>query len=74
MLVCVPVRYPLADASRSTLRRAVEIATDDDALLAVVHINLYQKDRRVTQKEFEREVAMRSTFHVEPGSSSVTGS
>lgn len=56
MLVCVPIRYPPSDASRATLERAVEVATDEDAMLAVVHIDLYQKDRDVTQNQLERTV------------------
>jgi len=56
MLVCAPIHYPLSEESRSTLDRAVDIATDEDAMLAVIHINLYQTDRNVTQKQLERAV------------------
>jgi nucleotide-binding universal stress UspA family protein len=54
--VVVPVRYPLSDHSEATLARAVEIAADREAALTVLHVNLYQDNRRVTRGDLRRAV------------------
>lgn len=54
--IVVPVRYPLTDHSRRTLRRAVELAEGEDAELTVLHVNLYQEGRNVTRRELKSAV------------------
>lgn len=55
-LVVVPVRYPLSPHSKATLEKAIEVAEDADAELSVLHVNLYQDDRRVTRTELKDAV------------------
>lgn len=59
-LVVVPVRYPLSEHSRATLREAISIADENDADLTVLHVNLYQNDSRVSRAELKR--AAEDTF------------
>ena len=47
--VVVPVRYPLTEHSRATLQEAIRVAEAEDALLTVLHVNLYQDNGRVTR-------------------------
>jgi len=54
--VVVPVRYPLTERSRETLAAAVELAKARDADLTVLHVDLYQEDRRVTWIDLKRAV------------------
>lgn len=55
-LVVVPVRYPLTADSRATLERAIGVAEEHDADLVVLHVNLYQNDRRVTRTQLKAAV------------------
>lgn len=55
-LVLVPVRYPLSEHSRATLQTALDLARQEGAELTVLHVNLYQNDRRVTRPELKRAV------------------
>lgn len=55
-LVVVPVRYPLSSRSRRTLEAAAEVATEREAGLTVLHINLYQLERSVTRTDLRRTV------------------
>lgn len=55
-LVVVPVRYPLSEHSRATVKRALDIAREENAELTVLHVNLYQSDQRVTRTELKRAV------------------
>ncbi|MFQ3319897.1 MAG: nucleotide-binding universal stress UspA family protein [Natronomonas sp.] len=55
-LVVVPVRYPLSEHSRATLERAIEVAAEHDADLTILHVNLYQHDRRVTRTQLKKAV------------------
>lgn len=72
-LVVVPVRYPLSRHSRATLERAIEVATEHDADLTVLHVNLYQDDSTVTRSELKRAVESefgrldRARYVVRPG-------
>jgi K+-sensing histidine kinase KdpD len=54
--VVVPVRYPLSEHSRATLRRAIEIAHEEAASLTVLHVNLYHNARRTSRRELKRAV------------------
>jgi nucleotide-binding universal stress UspA family protein len=54
--VVVPVRYPLSPHSARTLRRAVEVAEEEDAELTVLHVNLYQLGRSITRRELKSAV------------------
>ncbi|MEF8775039.1 MAG: universal stress protein [Haloarculaceae archaeon] len=54
--VVVPVRYPLSDHSRATLREAIRIADERDASLTVLHVNPYQASRSVTRRDLKRAV------------------
>lgn len=55
-LVVVPVRYPLSEHSRATLREAIGVAEENGAELTVLHVNLYQNDRQVTRTELKRAI------------------
>lgn len=55
-VVVVPVRYPLSEHSRRTLETAIAVADEHDAELTVLHVDLYQANRRVTQSELQRAV------------------
>lgn len=55
-LVVVPVRYPLTDHSRATLRRAIEVSDEHGASLTVLHVNLYQDDRTVSRTQLKNAV------------------
>jgi len=52
--VLVPVRYPLSTHSKRTLSAAVDVATERDATLTVLHVNLYQDGDAVTRTELKR--------------------
>jgi len=54
--VIVPVRYPLSEHSRRTLAGAIDVATERDADLTVLHVNLYQNSHRVTRAELRDAV------------------
>ena len=54
--VVVPVRYPLTDHSRATLEEAIRIASDENAALTVLHVNLYQNGRQVTRSQLKAAV------------------
>ncbi|MEF8881121.1 MAG: universal stress protein [Halapricum sp.] len=54
--VVVPVRYPLTDHSKSTLAEAIRVASEEDATLSVLHVNLYQNNGRVTRTELKTAV------------------
>lgn len=55
-LVVVPVRHPLSPHSQATLQHAIDVAAEHDATLSILHINLYQKQGRVTRTELKRDV------------------
>jgi nucleotide-binding universal stress UspA family protein len=55
-LVVVPVRYPLSEHSRATVKRALDLAREENAELTVLHVNLYQSDQRVTRTELKRAI------------------
>lgn len=71
--VVVPVRYPLTPRSRRTLKKAIDIADDEDADLTILHVNLYQLDRNVTRTDLKTAVERsfgqipRSRYVVRPG-------
>jgi nucleotide-binding universal stress UspA family protein len=54
--VVVPVRYPLSDRSRATLEEATGIAEEREAVLTVLHVNLYQDNGRVTRRQLREAV------------------
>lgn len=54
--VVVPVRYPLSDHSKATLARAIDIATERDAQLSVVHVNRYQDSRPTKRADLKDAV------------------
>lgn len=54
--VVVPVRYPLTEHSRQTVREAVRIADEADADLTVIHVNLFQQGQEVSQRDLKRAV------------------
>jgi nucleotide-binding universal stress UspA family protein len=55
-LVVVPVRYPLSEHSEATLRRAIDLADEEDADLTVFHVNLYQNSGRIKRAQLKRAV------------------
>ena len=55
-LVVVPVRYPLTRHSRRTLERAIQIARERGATLTILHVNLYQRGRKVTRIDLKSAV------------------
>lgn len=54
--VVVPVRYPLSDHSRATLEEGIRIASDEEAALTVLHVNLYQNGKPVTRSQLKTAV------------------
>lgn len=54
--VVVPVRYPLSDHSRATLEEGIRIASDEEAALTVLHVNLYQNGKQVTRSQLKAAV------------------
>jgi nucleotide-binding universal stress UspA family protein len=54
--VVVPVRYPLNENSRATLAEAIRIASEEDGLLTVLHVNLYQDSRQTTRSQLKQAV------------------
>lgn len=54
--VVVPVRFPLSKRSRRTLREGRRITQERDGRMTVLHINLYQTNRRTTPSELKRTV------------------
>lgn len=52
----VPVRYPLTNRSKRTLSEAFSVAHDYDADITVLHVNLYQNRRNVTQTDLQDAV------------------
>jgi len=55
-LVVVPVRYPLTEHSKATLKTAISTADQHDADLTVLHVNLYQNSYRVTRADLRDAV------------------
>lgn len=55
-LVVVPVRYPLTRHSRRTLEQAIEISRERDATLTILHVNLYQRGKKVTRIDLKEAV------------------
>ena len=52
----VPVRYPLTNRSKRTLSEAFSVAHDYDANITVLHVNLYQNSRNITQTDLYNAV------------------
>jgi nucleotide-binding universal stress UspA family protein len=55
-LVLVPVRYPLSRHSEATLEEAVRIAEERNADLTVLHVNLYQRESRISRADLRQAV------------------
>jgi len=54
--VVVPVRYPLSAHSEATLRKAIEVAENENAELTVLHVNLYHENERISRSELKEAV------------------
>lgn len=52
----VPVRYPLSDHSRATLAEAIRLASEEEALITVLHVNLYQNSKQITRSQLKSAV------------------
>lgn len=52
----VPVRYPLTNRSKRTLSEAFSVAHDYNADITVLHVNLYQSGRTITQTDLQYAV------------------
>jgi nucleotide-binding universal stress UspA family protein len=52
----VPVRYPLTNRSKRTLSEAFSVAHDYDADITILHVNLYQNSRNITQTDLQYAV------------------
>jgi nucleotide-binding universal stress UspA family protein len=52
----VPVRYPLSENSRATLAEAIQIASERESLLTVLHVDLYQSEKQVTRSRLKQAV------------------
>lgn len=52
--VVVPVRYPLNEHSRRTLEAAVEVALERDAVLTVLHVDLFHDSRNVSRRQLRQ--------------------
>lgn len=51
-----PIRDPLTCYSKRTLLEAFSIAQDYDADITVLHVNIYQKGRGITQNDLQDAV------------------
>lgn len=60
----VPVRYPLTNRSKRTLLEAFSVAHDYDADITVLHVNLYQNSRNITQTDLQG--AIEAEFGYDP--------
>lgn len=54
--IVVPVRYPLTDRSRRTLREGRRIANERDGQLIILHVNLYQQSHRTTPSDLKSAI------------------
>jgi nucleotide-binding universal stress UspA family protein len=54
--VVVPVRYPLSEHSKRTLRTAIDVAGEREADLTVLHVNPLQSGKKVTRTDLKRGV------------------
>ena len=54
--IVVPVRYPLTERSRRTLREGRRIVKERDGQLIVLHINLYHRSHRTTPSDLKDAV------------------
>lgn len=54
--VVVPVRYPLSNHSKRTLSKGIDVATEDDGDLTILHVNLYQNGNPITRVELKQAV------------------
>jgi len=58
MKILVPVRYPLTESSRKTVKRAVEIkdSSEEPVDVTVLHVNLIQSGDSVSREDLRRDV------------------
>ncbi|MDY7081570.1 MAG: universal stress protein [Halobacteria archaeon] len=61
MKILAPVRYPITENSKQTLRRALEIREenqkrDESTELLILHVNLFQDSKDVTREKLRKEV------------------
>ncbi len=54
--VVVPVRYPLTKHSKATLAKALDIAREEEALLTILHVDLYHEHTHVTRSKLKEAV------------------
>lgn len=54
--ILTPVRFPLNQHSKQTLREAISIAEEHDAHLTILHVDLYHDGRRVHRRQLKRAV------------------
>ncbi len=54
--IVAPVRFPLDHRSLATLERALELTSEHDGELTVLHVNLYQNSRTVTRSQLKDAV------------------
>jgi len=53
-LVLAPVRYPLSEHSKTTLREAARLAREENAALVVLHVTPYHTNGNVTRRDLKR--------------------
>jgi nucleotide-binding universal stress UspA family protein len=58
MDVLAPVRYPLAESSRKTLQRAIDLAAEDgeEGHVTVLHVNLVHEGGRTSRRDLRAAV------------------
>lgn len=54
--VVVPIRYPISEHSKRTLKKAIEVANEHDGHLTILHVNLYQGGQDVSRSQLKRSV------------------
>jgi len=54
--VLVPIRYPLSEFSKATLRAAARRAREANANLVVLHVTPYHANGNVTRRDLKRAV------------------
>ncbi|MFQ5974961.1 MAG: hypothetical protein ACE5J5_01410 [Candidatus Hydrothermarchaeales archaeon] len=54
--ILVSLRYPITKRGRNTLHKAMEIVEGDNVSVSFYHVNLIYNDKRITRRDFKREV------------------
>lgn len=56
MKILVPVRYPLNEHSKRTLKRALNISNKENDNIIILHVNLFYSGKSVKRSDLRKEV------------------